>query len=217
MLFKWNNDNKRTSMNGLSRSQSWVQLSTLHNTTFWRISDFLLVPVFKVWPPPCQHSASARCQRDVCESQITLWWRAPVLIVVRTLHLPSNTYEDLLKESCWAAGDRTDMADHDGNRKGCRKNRGRRGCTPGVDGNAYVLLVAHTMLRWRWLWLSVSVKKEQIITELLVQQRKGKFTQKTDTKRKRGERRREICNIVLQKESGSASLSIWNVWKSPGW
>lgn len=49
-----------------------------------------------------QHSASAPCQRAVCqcacESQITLWWRVPVVIVVCTLHLPSNTYEDLLKE-----------------------------------------------------------------------------------------------------------------------
>lgn len=49
-----------------------------------------------------QRSASAPCQRAVCqcacESQITLWWRVPVVIVVCALHLPSNTYEDLLKE-----------------------------------------------------------------------------------------------------------------------
>lgn len=53
-------------------------------------------------PSEMQHSASAPCQRAVCqcacESQITLWWRVPVVIVVCTLHLPRNTYEDLLKE-----------------------------------------------------------------------------------------------------------------------
>lgn len=49
-----------------------------------------------------QHLASAPCQRAVCqcacESQITLWWRVVVVIVVCTLHLPSHTYEDLLKK-----------------------------------------------------------------------------------------------------------------------
>lgn len=53
-------------------------------------------------PSETWHLASAPCQRAVCqcacESQITLWWRVPVFIVVCTLHLPSNTYEDLLKE-----------------------------------------------------------------------------------------------------------------------
>lgn len=46
--------------------------------------------------------ASAPCRRAVCQrasgSQITLWWRVAVVIVVCTLHLPSDTYEDLWKE-----------------------------------------------------------------------------------------------------------------------
>lgn len=51
-----------------------------------------------------QHSASAPCQRAVCQSacgsQITLWWRITVVIVVCSLHPtppPPNKYEDLWK------------------------------------------------------------------------------------------------------------------------
>lgn len=85
-----------------------VKFFPLNVWTFWRI---FLVPINESLSclqsrasslSETQHSASAPCQRAVCqcacESQITLWWRVPVVIVVCTLHLPSNTYEDLLKE-----------------------------------------------------------------------------------------------------------------------
>lgn len=91
-----------------SPSDSWVLSSTRLN---FLKNSFFLVPTNESFSclqsrasslSETQHSASAPCQWAVCqcacESQITLWWRVPVVIVVCTLHLPSNTYEDLLKE-----------------------------------------------------------------------------------------------------------------------
>lgn len=62
-----------------------------------------LPPNWDLLPSGTRHLAWAPCQRAVCqracESQITLWWRVPVLTVVCVPStFSTNTYEDLLKE-----------------------------------------------------------------------------------------------------------------------
>lgn len=53
-----------------------------------------------------QHSASAPCQRAVCQgacgSQITLWWRGTAVIVVCTLHPPPLKHIWRFMEESWA-------------------------------------------------------------------------------------------------------------------
>lgn len=148
-----------------------------------------------------QHSASAPCQRAVCqcvcEGQITLWWRVPVVIVVCTLHLPSNTYEDLLKtraeqrESAltWQAT----MATGKGagrTEAGGRHSRGRWELLwPACGGhNAQVELTTIT-------WLLRTNNHERLSLAVLLPN-KGRAGLTDESPKKRWKKERNILEIV---------------------
>lgn len=96
-----------------------------------------------------QHSASATCQRAVCQSacgsQITLWWRVTAVIVVCSLHSPiSPTPPQTHMKIYGRRGLSTYTAGHGGHRTGEGKRRCTRGWRellwPGVEDT--VLLTA---------------------------------------------------------------------------
>lgn len=99
---------------------------------------------------PVRDTALGLCSMSESSLSVCLWrpdnpwWRGAVLIVVSSLHLPSNTYEDLLNERAEQQGPALTWHSHDGNRRkgprrrwvGGRRSWGRQELTPSCEGQS---------------------------------------------------------------------------------
>lgn len=140
-----------------------VKFFLLHVWTFWRIffSSYKWIPFLSPKPGlfPVRDTALGLCSMSESRLSVRLWKPDNPLMESTSgyccLYPPPSLQHiwRFIEGEGWAAGACTNMAGHDGNRKGGRKNRGRRETHLGVMGTPLTCLW-RTQRPGSWSWLS---------------------------------------------------------------